>query len=309
MQKFEKYLTKAGTISPNAPVEIRAEYFVCRAREVHGDRYTYDPALFTSTKVKTQITCPEHGIFEQTPALHLAGRGCPKCKAGSSGKDPTAAIQDLIDKFPNLDFSVSKYCGSLSNVTFRCPVHGEQSLVYSSLLKSTSKGCPICSRDRRSQKQLVLEKLAYVHGDKYDYGKLPDTLSGREHVTIVCSEHGEFQQLLRKHLEGQGCPSCSHRDSNILYLLKHPTDNVFKIGVTSKHRVALRLAANRKASNLDLVVIRSIEVEDALAFEQELLKRYTNNPYLNEGFVGYTEYRKLSETELAEVLSYMDSIS
>lgn len=308
MLKFEPYLTKAGTISPNAPVEVRAEYFVCRAVEVHGNKYIYDPTLFTSTKVKTKITCPEHGVFEQTPALHLAGRGCPKCKAGSSGKDPAIAIQDLVDKFPNLDFSNSKYSGSLNNITFSCPVHGEHSLVYSTLLKSKAKGCPICSRDKRSQKQLVLEKLAYIHGDKYSYDKLPDTLSGREHVTISCHEHGEFKQLLRKHLEGQGCPSCAHRDSNILYLLKHPTEDVFKIGVTSKHRVSLRLAANRKASNIDLVVLRSIEVQNAKIFERELLERYTNNPYLDEGFVGYTEYRKLSEKDLAEILHYMDNI-
>lgn len=309
MQEFSQYLTKAGSISPNAPLAIRADYFVYRAKKVHGSKYSYDPSVFTSTKIKTQITCPEHGVFEQTPALHLAGRGCPKCNAGSSGKDPSTAIKELVEKFPNLDFSASTYTGSLKDISFYCPIHGNQIRQYHSILKSTGSGCILCSRIKRSTKESVLDKLQYLHEDKYEYGYLPSTLSGKEHVTIICKEHGEFSQLLRKHLEGQGCPACAYRNSDVLYLLKHPTEPIFKIGVTSKHRISQRLYANRKASNIELLEVKWVYTSNAQIFEKELLEKYTNNPYLDEGFVGYTEYRKLTEKELQEILSYMESIS
>ena len=46
-----------------------------------------------------------------------------------------------------------------------------------------------------------------IHGDKYDYSKV--VYNGTdEPVTIICPEHGEFQQTPHHHLEGQGCHAC-----------------------------------------------------------------------------------------------------
>jgi hypothetical protein len=53
-----------------------------RFRGVHGDRYGYGEVRFYGNRVKVRIVChePGHGIFEQAPADHLLGRGCPRCK-------------------------------------------------------------------------------------------------------------------------------------------------------------------------------------------------------------------------------------
>jgi len=47
-----------------------------------------------------------------------------------------------------------------------------------------------------------------VHGDKYDYSKY-EFLSTKDKVTIICSEHGEFEQMIYNHLYGKGCPDCA----------------------------------------------------------------------------------------------------
>lgn len=53
--------------------------FVQRAREVHGDRYDYSVSVYCGARKKIEITCPEHGRFEQTVHHHLNEIGCPLC--------------------------------------------------------------------------------------------------------------------------------------------------------------------------------------------------------------------------------------
>lgn len=56
----------------------RKENFINKSNVIHKNLYNYgDDYHNIITKVK--ITCPNHGIFEQTPRMHLKGQGCPKC--------------------------------------------------------------------------------------------------------------------------------------------------------------------------------------------------------------------------------------
>ena len=47
-----------------------------------------------------------------------------------------------------------------------------------------------------------------VHGNKYGYS-LVDYRGCRELVTIICPEHGPFQQKPYAHIQGRGCPICA----------------------------------------------------------------------------------------------------
>lgn len=48
---------------------------------VHGDLYDYGRAAYVRSFDKVIITCKKHGDFEQRPASHLMGVGCPSCPA------------------------------------------------------------------------------------------------------------------------------------------------------------------------------------------------------------------------------------
>lgn len=52
-----------------------------------------------------------------------------------------------------------------------------------------------------------IEKARKRHGDKYDYSKV-NYVNGRTKVTIICPEHGEFEQIARSHLM-YGCAKCA----------------------------------------------------------------------------------------------------
>ena len=56
------------------------EYFIKKARQVHGDRYGYDNFEYSGYNTPSLITCPVHGDFLQSPSSHLRGSGCPHCK-------------------------------------------------------------------------------------------------------------------------------------------------------------------------------------------------------------------------------------
>ena len=60
---------------------LTRDHFISRAREVHGDRYSYEDLKYVSNAEKVKISCRIHGDFEQRAKNHLRGVGCPKCGA------------------------------------------------------------------------------------------------------------------------------------------------------------------------------------------------------------------------------------
>jgi len=55
-----------------------------------------------------------------------------------------------------------------------------------------------------------IEQFRGVHGDQYDY--VPDTIkSAHVKMTVICPDHGEFQQTVANHMKGQKCPGCVGR--------------------------------------------------------------------------------------------------
>jgi hypothetical protein len=59
---------------------LTTEEFVKKARRgIHKDRYGYLEVNYKGCDIKVKIKCPVHGIFLQTPAAHIAGKGCPLC--------------------------------------------------------------------------------------------------------------------------------------------------------------------------------------------------------------------------------------
>lgn len=59
--------------------------FVKRARDVHGDKYSYDKVAYVSNRTDVIITCLIHGDFTQRPTNHFQGKGCLYCADKSGG--------------------------------------------------------------------------------------------------------------------------------------------------------------------------------------------------------------------------------
>lgn len=60
-------------------VSFDTESFITAAVSIHGNKFDYSLVNYTLSTEKVKIVCKDHGVFEQRPANHLSGDGCPIC--------------------------------------------------------------------------------------------------------------------------------------------------------------------------------------------------------------------------------------
>lgn len=65
------------------------------------------------------------------------------------------------------------------------------------------------------------------HGDKYDYSKVIYKNANTK-VTIICPEHGAFEQTPSHHYNGQGCPKCMDNKRKATCRERYGVDNPMK---------------------------------------------------------------------------------
>lgn len=67
-----------------------------------------------------------------------------------------------------------------------------------------------------------IAKARARRGNRFDYSKV-DYVNANTRVTIVCPEHGDFQQTPGCHIRGDNCPKCGRASSSAkLTGAKHP---------------------------------------------------------------------------------------
>ena len=105
------------------------------------------------------------------------------------------------------NYSKAIYVNCSTPVIIICKEHGEFKQLP---LKHCNgkQGCPQCSGNIKKTTEQFIEKAKKIHGDKYDYSKI-NYISTNKKVTIICKEHGEFEQSPHNHLENNGCSKCS----------------------------------------------------------------------------------------------------
>jgi hypothetical protein len=53
--------------------------FIKKAIAKHGNKYLYHNVIYKNSKTKVDIICKTHGLYPQSPDMHLGGTGCPRC--------------------------------------------------------------------------------------------------------------------------------------------------------------------------------------------------------------------------------------
>lgn len=75
------------------------EYFIKRAKYVHGEKYDLSKAKYINNRKKVEIICKKHGSFWISPENFYYGKGCPKC--GNHLSYSEDEIYDLVKKYYN----------------------------------------------------------------------------------------------------------------------------------------------------------------------------------------------------------------
>ena len=62
------------------------EEIIKKFNKVHDGLYDYSNMEYKAYHSKVEIVCPHHSSFYQSPANHIAGKGCPKCFIKTEGR-------------------------------------------------------------------------------------------------------------------------------------------------------------------------------------------------------------------------------
>lgn len=103
------------------------------------------------------------------------------------------------------DYSKVEYVNNKTKVKIICPVHGEFECTPHNHLKG--RGCPLCAKNHKNTQEDFIAKANKVHNNFYDYSLVKFTKNAAK-ITIICPEHGPFEQEANSHLMGHGCPEC-----------------------------------------------------------------------------------------------------
>ena len=189
------------------------EAFVAAARSVHGDAYSYSNAVYVDSHTPIAVTCRKHGDFRPTPANHTHNKsGCPRCAPNRQLSVVNFVEQATSRHGDTYDYSeVTVARGSGRAEGIRCRLHGLFTQAVSDHL-SKGAGCNECGRQRTADARRTpvtawKQRSTAVHNGKYCYDLVPDPLP--ERVSIVCPDHGAFEQLATTHVNGAGCRRCS----------------------------------------------------------------------------------------------------
>ena len=144
------------------------ESFIYKAREVHGDKYSYSEAEYTTYHNPIMITCINHGNFSQRVSDHLSGKGCNKCANNIQSQE------EIIERFKSIhkntyNYSEVVYKNMQTKVKIICPKHGKFWQRPSDHIFNL-QGCPSCgSTCFSTQKPGTFYVLKVIHEDKIYY--------------------------------------------------------------------------------------------------------------------------------------------
>lgn len=296
-EAFSDYVSATGKLKSNVPKDKKQEIFLFRAKEVHADRYDYSPTEYLGVKNTVTIICKEHGPFIQRPDAHLSGAGCPTCAKTARRKAPEGFISDAKrvhgDTF---DYSLSSYTSSHVKVKIICKTHGIFEQTPANHL--TGFGCGRCAGNvTKTTEEFIIGSKAF-HGEKYDYS-LAEYTKAHDKVKIICKLHGVFEQSPDNHLHGKGCPVCAGQPDR-LYLITDGTH--YKIGISMYPEKRLGELSSSMSKPLRLLAVSEPSAQ-VRSFELTIHKKHLVNPYKNERFDGYSEWRTLSEAEVLDIIN------
>ena len=166
---------------------LTTEEFIKRAKKVHGDKYDYSKVEYINSRTKVCIICPEHGEFFITPANHISGQGCPKCKYIKIWKkrNDKVTTEEFIKRAKKVhgdkyDYNNTVYKTPKTKVCIICPEHGEfWQAPYNHL---EGEGCPICYKNTNISETKLIKFI-------------------KDNIQLNIEIHKHFNWMDRKHLD------------------------------------------------------------------------------------------------------------
>lgn len=187
------------------------ENFISKANIKYDNKYDYSEVTYINAGTQVDIKCTEHGIFKRTPQSHLNGSECYKCCPKKSSKQLTQ--EEFIERCniihkSKYNYSLIIYVNTRSWIKIICPIHKKFKQMASAHLYG--RGCAKCSKGYKYSCEEWIEIASEKYNNFYDYS-LVNYENKESKVTIICPEHGKFEQRAGTHLNEGGCIKCGRK--------------------------------------------------------------------------------------------------
>lgn len=125
--------------------------FVKKAKEKHGEKYSYDESVYVGAMNDIAIICFKHGVFNQIPTQHLRGHGCPDCATNGNKLTLEEFVRrSKIVHGDRYDYSSVEYINGYTKVKIGCSKHGVfEQIPYSHM---NTSGCPHCQTSKGEER-------------------------------------------------------------------------------------------------------------------------------------------------------------
>jgi len=219
--------------------KLTTQEFIDRATLVHGRVYDYSEVVYVSSHKKVEITCPIHGVFQQSPSNHLAGKGCNIC-----GGSAPVTFQQFVLRADQLHENKYKYDeGSFVNMRdqmkISCELHGDFWQAPHVHLRPC--GCNDCAMEQQLVKTKADRKVSFQNSLKQKFGTKINHIDGDydnidSELTFHCEYHGEFFSTPRHILYSKfGCADC-YEDERLKNTSYFDSDHDFLDWVAAQQR-------------------------------------------------------------------------
>jgi len=204
-QSPSSHLTGHGCRKCGGVYKLNTDEFIVKANITHNYIYNYSKSKYINTLTKLTIICKIHGEFEQTPAAHLFGQKCPKCRGFNKTTEEFISESNVIHN-NKYNYSKANYTTAAEKLIIICDSHGE--FIQTARDHLNGQGCAKCYGNVKLTTEEFINRSNIIHHFKYDYSKTEYTGSDNK-VIIICKTHGEFKQIAYSHLSGKNCISCA----------------------------------------------------------------------------------------------------
>ena len=174
--------------------------------------YDYSKFIFKNYTTKSIIICKYHGEFNYSYNNAIRSRTkifCKEClKEYNRLNNKFIFLENMKNKFPELDFSKFKYKDEKTHGIVICKEHGEL-LLSPNRLKNSKYGCQYCSNKRIKD---PLSKLKSIHPN-YDFPNFK-YINNSIKYDVICPIHGKFNMMYQHLVKGHGCNKCGRIKSS-----------------------------------------------------------------------------------------------
>lgn len=200
--------------------KLTKEEFVEKAKNIHGDRYSYENVNYVNAHERVEIYCNScKESFPMAPYAHTnKEQGCYNCSLKEKSFQALENRLNLLKKYYDSRYTFPDISFTRNNdyITVKCNIHDKEYTHQLShfILGKFKPSC--CNEENRRIKRFnsFYNKLSEYHRDKYTYD-VDSFKTVLDPIIIYCPIHGKQLQKPSVHLKGHECYHCGQETKRL----------------------------------------------------------------------------------------------